>query len=155
MARPYSVSFAAVALSAVQDLIAVYAGNKAFELRGFTIGQVTATTPQFNRISVKRLPVTVTPGSVGSAQTPVPLLSGDSAAVITARKNDTTQATTNGTAVTLHADTVNWVNGYSFFFPEDESLPGFDINQACILSLDSAPSPAVTASVTLFCNEYV
>ncbi len=155
MARPYKVSFANVSLSATQDLLCLYAGNKAFELRGFTIGQVTATTPQFNRISVIRLPATVTTGSGGSAQAPVPLLGGDSAATVTGRKNDTTPATTSGTAVTLHADSVNWVNGYSFFFPEDESLPGFDINQACQLSLDSAPSPAVVTSVTLFFNEYV
>jgi hypothetical protein len=50
------------------------------------------------------LPATVTNGSGGGAGTVKPLVPGDAAASATSRINDTTQATTSGTAVDLWDD---------------------------------------------------
>ncbi len=44
---------------------------------------------------------TVTPGSVGTSATPRPFDIGDAASSITARVNDTTKATTSGTATVV------------------------------------------------------
>src|SRR5258708_25811856 len=120
--RPYSIQFNNGSISAVQDLIALYCGaNMACELNGIVLGQITGTTVQNLRISVRRLPAIVTSGSVGAAATPQKLMRGDSAATATARTNDTTQATTSGTAALLHEDVFNTVNGYQFFWPPNVS----------------------------------
>ena len=76
--RPYSVQFNNVSVSALQDLIAVYCGaNMAIELHGLDIGQITGTTVQNLRISLKRLAATVTAGTGGSAPTPQKMMRGD------------------------------------------------------------------------------
>lgn len=151
--RAYSIQFNNVTVAALQDLIALYCGaNMACELHGFTIGQVTGTTVQNLRFSIKRLPATVTSGSGGSVATPQKILRGDVAATATARVNDTTQATTSGTAAIIHADALNTVNGYQFFWPAQDA-PTFGPNEAAILSLDQAPASGLTMSGTLYFGE--
>lgn len=151
--RTYSVQFSNISVAAVQDLIGLYCGaNMACELHGIVIGQITGTTVQNLRISVKRLPATVTSGAVGAAATPQKLMRGDAAATATARTNDTTQATTSGTAAVLHSDVFNTVNGYQFFWPPQD-MPTFGPAEAAILSLDGAPSSALTMSGTLIFGE--
>jgi hypothetical protein len=151
--RGYSIQFNNVSVAAVQDLIALYCGaNMACELHGVVIGQVTGTTVQNLRISVKRLPATVTPGSAGSAPTPQKLMRGDAAATATARANDTAVATTSGTAVVLHSDVFNTVNGFQFFWPPAD-MPTIGPSEAAILSLDGAPSGALVMSGTLYFAE--
>lgn len=153
-ARSYSVAFQNVPVSAVQDLIALYCGaSMACELHGVQIGQITGTNVQNLRVSIKRLPATVTAGTGGSSATPRSMLSGDAAATATARANDaTTQASTSGTPQTLHADVMNTVNGFSFFWPPND-IPTFKPGEACVLSLDTAPSSALTMSGTLYFGE--
>lgn len=151
--RPYSVSFNNVTVTAIQDLIALYCGaNMAVELHGLDIGQITGITVQNLRISVKRLPATVTTGSGGSATTPQKVMRGDAAATATARANDTVQATTSGTASTLLSDVFNTVNGYQFFWPPDDR-PTFGLSEAAIVSLDQAPSSGLAMSGTLWLAE--
>lgn len=151
--RIYSVSFNGVSVSAVQDLLAVYAGlSMAFEVHSIQIGQVTQTAVEAVRISLNRLPATVTSGSGGTAPTPQKLANSDAAATITARVNDTTQATTNGTSATLLADTFNLVNGYQWIFPPDDR-PVCGPSQAIVLSLDSAPAASRTMSGTIIVEE--
>ncbi len=151
--RAYSVSFSGVSVSAVQDLIGLYCGSAmACELHGIEIGQITATTVAALRVSVKRLTATVTSGSVGTSATPRKALSGDAAATATARINDTTQATTSGTAETLHSDVLNVINGLSFFWPPND-IPVIGLNQAAVVSLDTAPGSAMTMSGTLYFAE--
>jgi hypothetical protein len=153
MSRIYTVSFSGVAVSAVQDLLAVYSGSSmAFAVHSIQIGQITQTSVEAVRISLKRLPATVTTGSGGTGPTPQPASAGDSAATVTARANDTTQATTNGTAVTLLADAFNLVNGYQWIFPPDDR-PVAKLSEAIVLSLDSAPSAARTMSGTIVVEE--
>lgn len=87
------------------DLVEVLpADDKPVKLRGFVIGQtseVADAAEEGLRISIIRLPATVTSGSGGSAVTPVPLDSADTAAGAAAEANNTTVATTSSTAVVL------------------------------------------------------
>jgi len=126
----------------------------AVELHGLVIGQVTGTTVANLKISVKRLPATVTSGSGGSAATPQKMMRGDAAATATARTNDTTQATTSGSASVLHSDVFNTVNGYQFFWPPQDQ-PTIGISEAAVLSLDGAPGSALTMSGTLYFGEVI
>lgn len=153
MGRAYSIEFAGVSVSAVQDLIALYAGaSMACKLHGVVIGQVTGTTVQNLKLSVNRLPTTVTAGSGGSTPTPQKINRGDAAATATAHVNDTSQATTSGTKAVLHADVFNTVNGYQFFWPPDDR-PVIGLSEAAVLSLDTAPSSAMTMNGTLYFEE--
>lgn len=143
--RIYTIGFQNVTISAVQDMIAVYAGSsKVFAVLQVNIGQVTATSIANQRVRLRYLPVTVTTGSGGSAVTPRPYVSGDAAATVTARQNDTTQATTNGTAVDLQDDSWNVINGYLWVPPVPSRPPVIGISGALIVSLDTAPASIVT-----------
>lgn len=152
--RPYTVECHNINIAAGQDVLALYAGNKSFALVGFTIGQITKTTIESLQLSIKLIPATVTPGSGGASATPRQANPSDVAATVTARRNDTVQATSSGTIRTLFSDTINVVNGYSFFWPEDFE-PGVDINQAIVLSLDTADGAGLATSATLFFEELV
>jgi hypothetical protein len=137
--RIYTVSFSAVSVGAVQDLIAVYAGTMAFAVHMIELDQVTATAVNNLNITHKRLPATVTAGSGGTSVTPVPLRSTNAAATVTAHCNDTTQATTSGTAAILAAHAVNVINGY-LYLPPEADRPVIAPSQAFVLSLNSAPA---------------
>lgn len=153
--RTYTVKFANVTISAVQDLISAYSGaSMAVELHGLVLGQITGTTVQELQISVKRLPATVTPGTVGSAPTPQKTQRNDAAATFTSRVNDTTPAATSGTPAILHSDVWNLVNGYQFFWPKDDR-PDAGLSEALIVSLDSAPSGAIVCSGTAYFGEKI
>jgi hypothetical protein len=106
MSRIYTVVFNGTLTAAGTDcdLVAITpADDKPCRLRGFMISQTSEfgdTAEEAIRISIIRLPATVTAGSGGSAPTPVPVDDADSVAGFTARVNDTTVATTSGTAET-------------------------------------------------------
>ncbi len=153
MSRVYSIEFAGVAVSAVQDLLAIYTGaSKAARLHSMVLGQITGTTVANLRVSLKRLPPTVTSGSGGTAPTPQLLNPGDAAATVTARANDTTQATTTGTVAVLVADVFNTINGW-LFMPPPEDRPVVGLSSALVLSLDTAPGAAMTMSGTMTFEE--
>lgn len=98
------MSFENVTISAAQDLISVKGSTgKTCKIKRIWLGATSTTlqTAQSLRLRARFLPVTVTAGSGGGAFTPAPVDPGDSAAGATARINDTTGATTNGTAVVL------------------------------------------------------
>ena len=152
--RTYAVSFSGVSVAAIQDLLAVYCGSTmAIEVHGITIGQITGTTVQNLRISLKRLAAAVTSGSGGSTVSPVKMTRGDAAATVTARANDTVQATSASSSVKLLDDVFNIVNGYQFFFPPAD-VPTIGLSEAVVLSLDTAPNPsALLMSGTLYIAE--
>lgn len=151
--RTYSAVFQNIGVTAVQDLLALYAGaSMGMELHGLTLGQVTGITQQNLNVSVTRVPATVTSGSVGAAVTPRRSNPNDVAATVTARRNDTTRATSSGTIETLYADVFNTLNGLVFFWPPDDR-PKAGLNQALILGLDGAPSSSLNMSGTLVFGE--
>lgn len=151
--RTYSIQFNNVAVAAVQDLLAVYSGaSMVCELAGLVIGQITGTTVQNLRFTIKRLPATVTNGSGGNSATPQKMMRGDTAPTVTGRINDTTQATTSGTPSILHSDVFNTVNGYQFFWPPQD-CPTIGLSEAGVVSLDAPPGAAMTMSGTLYVRE--
>lgn len=154
--RVYSVKFSGVNVSAVQDLITVFAGaSMAFEVHSIQLGQTTATAIGNLPISLILLPATVTAGSGGTAPTPQKVSgTNDAAATVTAHVNDTVRSTTSGTSSTLFADVYNVLNGYQWVFPEDDR-PQCGLSQAIVLSLDGAPGSAQSSSGTLVIGELI
>jgi hypothetical protein len=151
--RIYTVAVKGVSVSAAQDVIAVYAGaSMAFEVIGFTIGTEQGTSVAGEPISLNRLGATVTAGSGGAAGALAGDRSTDAAATVTARINDTTQATTSGSTDALHADVLNLSNGYPWVFPRD-ARPVAKPGEAIVLSLDSAPPTPVAFSAALKIRE--
>jgi hypothetical protein len=107
MGRTYTVPLSFTYTAAGGDFDAVYlapASNKPIKLLGFSLGQISEVgdaAEEGVRVSIIRLPATVTASSGGSSITATPIDSADSAAGFTARAGDSTVATTSGTAVTL------------------------------------------------------
>lgn len=143
--RIYRVPFKQVAVSAVQDLISVQStSGMAFEVHEVVIGQITASTIGNLPISMKRVSGAYTIGSGGNTSTPVKVNSGDVAATVTGRINDTTQ-TSGGTSTVLKPDVFNVLNGY-IWLPAPENRDVIAPGQAWVLSLDAAPGSSQTMS---------
>jgi hypothetical protein len=99
-------------------------------LRGFLISQISEVgdaAEEGVRINLNRLPATMTVGSGGAAITATKPLSdynGGSTWTMTARANDTTLATSSGTAEVLMEIGWNERNSpYDFFFPDERFCP--------------------------------
>lgn len=147
--RLYSVGFKAIAVAAVQDLIAVYAGaNMAAELHSVKLAQFTQTAIGSAQIRLRKFPATVTSGSGGAAATPAPLRTTDAAATVTARINDTTQASTSGTAADI-ADGWDLPFGY-LWLPPEADRPIIKPNEAFVVSLDTVLGSVVVSGSLVF-----
>lgn len=143
--RVYTVGFAGVSVSAVQDLFSLAAtSGKAFELHYIKLGQVTQTTIGGLKLRLRRMPATFTVGSGGSAATPGPIITTDVATTITARTNDTSQASSSGTVVDM-PDTWDLPFGYVWMPPESDRFV-IGPSGAFVLSLDTAPGSAIVCS---------
>lgn len=107
MSRIYTVSYTGTLTNAGgnADLFELLpADDKPIKLRGLVLAQTSElgdAAEESPRISILRLPATVTSGSGGSAPTPAPLDSADVAAGFAAECNNSTVATTSSSAVTL------------------------------------------------------
>jgi hypothetical protein len=109
MSRVYTVAYQGTLTAAGTDSELFYlkpAADKPIRLRGFRLAQFSEigdAQEENIRVSLIFLPATVTASSTGgSAVTPVDVDTGaNSTAGFTARCNDTTVATTSGTARTL------------------------------------------------------
>src|SRR3954463_7635391 len=112
--RSSALTFENVAIAAAQDIFYIKpAADKICIIEAIYLSNVGGAADagdaqeELLRLVVNRLPATVTVGSGGSASatgTLNPLSVNDTAAGFTGRTNDTTPATTSGTARTLHAD---------------------------------------------------
>lgn len=152
--RLYTVSFSAVSISAVQDLIAIYSGSsKIVGIQSIELSQITQNTVGSLRVRLKFLNTAVTAGSGGSAGVISQLVPGDAAATVTARINDTTQATTTATQVTLWSDQWNLINGMLWVPPNVNRPPMAGLSTALVVSLDTAPGSAIVASGTVTFEE--
>lgn len=152
--RIYSTIFENVSVSAVQDLFSLKAGSaNGVEIHqiDITAGGVTAAAEI--RLRLKRLPATVTQGSGGTAPTPNVLDSGDTkSSTVTAHVNDTTQATTGGTAATLAVWQWNVLGPFQYL-PAPEDRPVCQAAEALVLDLPGAPGATTTVSGTIFWRE--
>jgi hypothetical protein len=120
MARTYYVSFEAISVTAAQDLLQIKgAAGKTLRIISVNLADVDSSAPtnQQLKLRCRFLPATVTDGSGGSTSTPRPYDPGDSAASFTCKTNNTTPATTNGTAAILKEDGCNVFSGYEYPFP--------------------------------------
>jgi hypothetical protein len=150
--RAYAQPFTAVAITAAQELFYIKpAADKPCILEAVYLSNVGGAADaadaqeELLRIEIIRLPATVTVGSGGTAPTPSPLATNDAAAGYTARVNDTTVATTSGTALTLHADGWNVRVPY-MWMPPPEHRPMVANAQALVVRLNSAPADSITCS---------
>jgi hypothetical protein len=120
MSRQYDVNFENVLVSAAQDLVQIKgAAGKMLRIRRARVAAVDTTAPtnQQLRLRCRFLPATVTDGSGGSTPTPQKLDPGDAAASFTALANNTTPATTNGTALVVETNGMGIYGGYDYEFP--------------------------------------
>lgn len=120
MPRTYSVTFEEVLCSSPQDLLQIKgAAGKTLRILRQYVALTDSSPPTNQQLAVRSrfLPATVTDGSGGTTPTPRPFDPGDAAASFTALANDTTKATTNGTATILEENACNSFAGYDYMFP--------------------------------------
>lgn len=160
MGRIYSVSFSGTITAAGGDtdlLEILPADDKPVRLRGWSIGQtseVKDAEEEGLRISVIRLPATVTGGSGGSAPTPQKVDSADAAAGFAAEVNNTTVATTSGTAETVAE--MAWINRntpWEFWYPDERFCPKVKQGEALVVRLQTTLADDMSTALTFWIEE--
>jgi hypothetical protein len=153
MPRTYVVAFENVAISAAQDLVQVKgAAGKSLRILRQSLACVDSTLPasQTLRLRSQFLPATVTDGSGGSTPTPNPIDPGDAAASFTAKANNTTQASSSGTATTLEANGCHIYSGYDYAFPRP---PVIGPSESFVFALMAAPAASTHFSGSVVVEE--
>lgn len=148
MARKYIVTFESVTVSAAQDLLQIKgASGKMLQVERLWVGATNTTLPTAQMLSIRAryLPVTVTDGSSGTTPTIVKADPGDAAASFTALANNTTKATTNGTATVLDEGGVHIYSGYDEMFPSSR-MPPIGPSESLVFELLSTVSGTVALS---------
>jgi hypothetical protein len=162
MGRKYPVPFNGTVTAAGGDVDLWSfqpASNKPILLRGFTLGQISEvgdTAEEGLRITVKRLPATFTVGSGGSSVTAAAPAnsSGDTAWGFTARVNDTTVATTSGTAQVL--DEFGWNERNTpleKWYPDADYCPGAFNAQGLVIRCETTLADDMTFSGVAWVEE--
>ena len=154
MARVYTVSFSAVAVTAAQDFFEIIpAADHPVVLLGVFIDQysdVGDAEEELLRWSIVR--GHATGGSGGSAPTPVPLDPGDAAANFDAEVNNTTIASA-GTGVTLHSGAFNIRSGLAVMFPPEMTPMANNGDDTIVVRLLANPTDSLSMSGTLYVAE--
>jgi hypothetical protein len=158
MGRKYKVIFSAVAVAAAQDLFEIKgaAGKMVRILRCFCgATDTTLVTAQSLSTRCRYLPATVTDGSGGTTPSFLPMDPGDAAASATALANNTTKATTNGTAVILGSRGDHIYQGveYNFRATPFSEPPVIGPSEAFVFELLSTVSGTVHLSGELEIEE--
>ncbi len=150
----FSIVCENISVSAVQDVLGAYAGTtRKLQVLAVELAANGQTTVGNYPLRIRYLPATVTSGSGGASVTPRNANPDGATATFTARRNDTTQATTGGTAADYLASQFNPINGYYWQSPTgigDE--PKADLSGAIILSLDSVTG-TLNVSATMWLRE--
>lgn len=160
MSRIYAIPYSGTLTNAGGDtdlLELLPADDKPVKLRGFSLGQtseVADAAEEALRVSILRVPATVTSGSGGSTVTPVPMDSADAAAGVAAECNNTTVATTSSSAVTLAEYAWNIRNSpCEFWFPDAQYCPKAKQGEALVVRLQSTPADDISACLTFWVEE--
>lgn len=160
MSRIYTVSYQGTLTNAGGDadlLEVLPADDKPIKLRGFVLSQISEVgdaAEEGLRISILRLPATVTSGSGGSAVTPAPMDSADAAAGAACECNNATVATTSGTIVTLAEYGWNIRNSpFPEWFPDPAFAPKAKQGEALIVRCQTTVADDVTIAVTFWLEE--
>lgn len=162
LGRAYALTFENVGITAAQDLFYIKpAADKPCLIEAIYLSNVGGAADagdaqeEIFRLVMNRLPATVTVGSGGSASatgTLNPLAGNDAANGFTGRTNDTTPATTSGTARTILADGWNIRIPY-VWMPTPEHRPMVANAEAIVFKLLSTPADSVSTSGTIIVRE--
>lgn len=160
MGRIYSIVHQGTITNAGGDvdlLELLPADDKPVKLRGLLLSQVSEVADAAEeglRISIMRLPATVTSGSGGSTPTPIPMDSADSAAGFAAETGNTTVATTSGSAVTLAELGWNIRNSpYEMWFPDDRFCPKAKQGEGLVVRQQTTAADDYTGCFTFWVEE--
>jgi len=154
--RMFKGAFSAVAITAAQDLFYLKASSTVpVLLHSVTLGQKTLTAWEAKELKFVYLPATVTAGSGGSSVT---LRGSDpggmaAAAASTCRANDTTLATSSGTAYDQVDDDWVFTNGYVWLPADPRDRIFIKPGDGLAIRLGSNPSASMTASGTIEIEE--
>lgn len=151
--RVFSISFDNITVAAVQDLFAVKASaTNGLAVRRISLSAGGVTAPAEMRIRLKRMPVTYTAGSGGTAPTiqKVNSLLPFSSLSTSARANDTTQSTTSGTAQIL----INWqwnvLQDFLEVPPTDDGRWESTINEGLVIDIAATPASTLMSGTFVF-----
>ena len=155
MGRRYQVLFSAVTVSAAQDLVQITgAAARMYRILRHWVGcgDTSLATGQGLKLRSRYLPATVTVGSGGTTGvTPSKVDPGDAACTTTTCAiNNTTQATTSGTAVLVYANGCHLYNGDVWNYPGVWIGP----SEAYVFELLSTVSGTVTLSGGVLIEEF-
>lgn len=160
MSRIYAVTYQGTITNAGGDtdlLELLPADDKPVKLRGLLLSQISEVADAAEeglRISILRLPATVTSGSGGSAVTPTPMDSADAAAGVAAECNNTTVATTSSTAVALAEIGWNIRNSpYEMWFPDPAFAPKAKQGEALVVRQQTTAADDYTGCFTFWLEE--
>lgn len=160
MGRIYSVSYQGTITNAGgdTDLIEILpADDKPVKLRGFSLSQISEVgdaAEEGLRITIIRLPATVTSGSGGSAITPAPMDSADVAAGAACECNNTTVATTSGTAVTIAEYGWNIRNSpFAEWFPDTAYCPKVKQGEGLVVRQQTTAADDYSGQFTFWIEE--
>jgi hypothetical protein len=144
--RIYTAHIENVTIAAVQDVFMLKAGAaNPLMLMYMNLGAGGVTGAAEIRLRLKRLPATVTNGSGGTAPTISVMDSGDTkTSTATLRANDTTQATTSGTALNLMAWQWNVLGPFEYL-PIPELQAEIQASEALVLEVVAAPASTVVS----------
>lgn len=150
--RIYSIVFENITATAVQDLFYAKASStNGLAIRRLSLSASGITSPAEIRIRLKRLPATVTVGSAGTAPTIQKVSSSLAAAALSAvRANDTTQATTSGTAVTLANWNWNVLQDFIEVPPTEDERWACVASEALVFDIIATPASTVLSGVMVF-----
>jgi hypothetical protein len=159
MGRIYTVSFTATLTNGNGDADLwelTPAAEKPIKLRGFRLSQtseVADAAEEGLRISVIRLPATVTSGN-GTSATPRPLDSADAAAGFTAETYGATIATTSGTGITVEEMGWNIRNSpFEVWYPDERFAPKVKSAEALVIRMQTTPADDISFAGTAWVEE--
>ena len=127
----------------MQDVFYIKASaSNGIRIHHISLSAGGVTAPAEIRLRLKRLPATVTVGSRGTAPTIGKVDGGDAAVQSAVRANDTTQATTSGTAVILPTWQWQVLNQFDHL-PAPEDRETCAVSEAMLLDIPGAPASTV------------
>ena len=130
--------------------------DKPIRLRGLILAQtseVADAAEEGLRISIIRLPVTVTSGN-GTSVTPVPLDETNAAAGFAAEANGATVATTSSTAVTIEEFAWNIrMSPLERWWPDDQFAPQVRQAGALVVRCQTTAADDISIAITAYVEE--
>lgn len=152
--RVYTVSFAAVAVTAAQDFFEISpTDDKPLEICGLFLGQYSDSGDAADEL----LPWSIvrghtTSGSGGAAATPRPVRRSTGTVGFAAETNNTTIASA-GTGVTIHNDAFNIRAGVGIWWPEGFEPDCGQGDTTIVVRLLTAPADSLTMQGTVYVRE--